>query len=206
MKKLKKVFMLAVIPTTILFNASFAFADTTTTLPSINNLQLMFDQLKTNPEFQNGQLYISAKFVTKSGLMLQWDSETGSFVVGSSGGTVSNPVVVTPPTTTPITLPITNPESTPIDINNEEDTTYNNIFIKKDDLKPILKRDFKTKGGLEITVKNYKICLIYNGKQIFLENNEKYYDVYNNISYYSYNKLLNLFNKYDLDSLSKYKY
>jgi len=101
MKKLKKLFMLAIIPTTILFNASFAFADTN--LPSINNLQLMFDQLKTNPEFQNGQLYINAKFVTQSGLILEWNSETGNFVVGS--GVSGN---ITPPTTTP-TTPIVNP-------------------------------------------------------------------------------------------------
>ena len=200
MKKLKQ-FIITGVTATIMLSSSVAFASTTT-----DKLELMFNQIRNNTEFQDGQLFINAKFVTKSGLILKWDSETDSFVFGSDSG-VSDHFVITPPAnTTPITLPITNPESTPIDINNEEDTTYNNIFIKKDDLKPILKRDFKTKGGLEITVKNYKICLIYNGKQIFLENNEKYYDAYNNISYYSYNKLLNLFNKYDLDSLSKYKY
>ena len=200
MKKLKQ-FIITGVTATIMLSSSVAFASTTT-----DKLELMFNQIRNNTEFQDGQLFINAKFVTKSGLILKWDSETDSFVFGSDSG-VSDHFVITPPAnTTPITLPITNPESTPVDINNEEDTAYNNIFIKKDDLKPILKRDFKTKGGLEITVKNYKICLIYNGKQIFLENNEKYYDVYNNISYYSYNKLLNLFNKYDLDSLSKYKY
>ena len=200
MKKLKQ-FIITGVTATIMLSSSVAFASTTT-----DKLELMFNQIRNNTEFQDGQLFINAKFVTKSGLILKWDSETDSFVFGSDSG-VSDHFVITPPAnTTPITLPITNPESTPVDINNEEDTAYNNIFIKKDDLKPILKRDFKTKGGLEITVKNYKICLIYNGKQIFLENNEKYYDAYNNISYYSYNKLLNLFNKYDLDSLSKYKY
>jgi len=114
MRKLKKLLMLAIIPTTILFNTSFAFADTTTTLPSINNLQLMFDQLKTNPEFQNGQLYVSAKFVTKSGLMLQWNSETGSFVVGGSSG-ASDPIVITP-SATPIINPV---PAQPITVNSD---------------------------------------------------------------------------------------
>jgi len=127
MKKLKKLLMLAVVPTTILFNASFAFADTT--LPSIDKLQLMFDQLKTNPEFQDGQLYVDAKFITKSGLVLEWNSATGSFVVGSGGGTVSDSIVVTPPTTpTPIVNP-TIPEESIVEQISKDSIEYNgNIY------------------------------------------------------------------------------
>ena len=106
MKKLKKLLILAIVPTTILFNASFAFANTT------DKLQLMFDQLKTNPEFQDGQLYINAKFITKSGLILQWNSETSSFVVGSGDEN-----------TTPPTTPIVNPVPAQPIINSSDNVT-----------------------------------------------------------------------------------
>jgi len=117
MKKLKKLIMLTVVPATILFNASFAFANTN--LPSIDKLQLMFDQLKTNPEFQNGQLYINAKFVTQSGLIFQWDSETGNFIFGDSDGSGSG--VITPPATTPIVNP-TLPEEPIVNVDNVTQT------------------------------------------------------------------------------------
>jgi len=95
MKKLKQL-IIAGVTATIMLSSSVAFANTTT-----DKLQLMFDQLKTNPEFQNGQLYINAKFITKSGLVLSWDSETGSFVFGDS----DESGIITPPATTPIVNP-----------------------------------------------------------------------------------------------------
>ena len=122
LSKIKKLLILAIIPTTILFNASFAFADTT-----MDKLQLMFDQVKNNPEFQDGQLYINAKFITKSGLVLQWNSETGSFVVGGGDDNII------PPTTTPIVdEPVINPtepiQNIIIDNNKEvTETTFNGL-------------------------------------------------------------------------------
>jgi len=126
MKKLKKLFMLAVIPTTILFNASFAFANTTT-----DKLQLMFDQVKNNPEFQNGQLYVDVKFITQSGLVLQWDSVTGSFVIGSGSTTIP-----TTPTTPIVNEPVVN--------NPTEQTTQINI----------LKDSIEYNGGTYYTVRD----------------------------------------------------
>jgi len=131
MRKLKKLLMLAVIPTTILFNASFAFADTTT-----DKLQLMFDQVKNNPEFQNGQLYVDVKFITQSGLVLQWDSVTGSFVIGSGSTTIP-----TTPTTPIVNEPVVN---NPVVNNPTEQTTQINI----------LKDSIEYNGGTYYTVRD----------------------------------------------------
>jgi hypothetical protein len=107
----------------VFVNSSAVFADTT-----IDKLELIFNQLKSNPEFQNGQLYLNAKFVTQSGLVLEWDSATGKFVIGQNDNTpISNPIPQQP-TQTP-TSNISPPTQSPISNNNDGFiiTTFNNL-------------------------------------------------------------------------------
>jgi len=119
MKKLKQLIIVGA-TAIILLSSSVTFANTTT-----DKLELMFNQIRNNPEFQDGQLFINAKFVTKSGLILQWDSQTGSFIFSDR----SEKGVVMPPATVP--TPIVNPTlpENPIVIDNNgvTQTTYNKL-------------------------------------------------------------------------------
>lgn len=157
------------------------------------------------PQIINGRTLVPARALAESlGATVEWDGVNRVVSITSrQQGSVATPSVNNVNNTN--NTPADNAVKLPVD--NIQQNINNNIFIKTGDLVTLYDdRMTNENHRLKIDVRNYKIRLTVNNKSILINDNERYYDAYNDLTYYSYNRLLELYTQEQLNSLPHYTF
>jgi predicted nucleic-acid-binding Zn-ribbon protein len=136
-------------------------------------------QCDVPPQNINGRVLVPARFVAEPlGASVEWDGAKNEVRV-SSQKEIQN------------------------DINSDQKEKQ--VYISGEDLANLIhvQREEFIVHGIRQYFPNcgYKTGIRYKNSYIYFENNETHYDLVTNTTYYSYNRLLELFTKKDLDTL-----
>lgn len=159
-----------------LLSSTVAFADNPIRL-FVNGQEIHCD---VPPQNINGRVMVPARFVAEPlGATVEWNGDNNAVVIkGKENKNVNDTTKITP--------------------NN------NTTFIKNSDLYKLFRKE--KEEWYVSTVKYGKPTIENKNGIIIFEDNEIYYDHETDIMYYSYDRLLEIFNKNDLDSLPKYNF
>jgi len=158
-----------------------------------------------SPQIVSDRTYVPLRVISEElGATVEWDGVNRVVSITSrQQGSVATPPVNNVNNTN--NTPADNAVKLPVD--NIQQNINNNIFIKTGDLVTLYDdRMTNENHRLKIDVRNYKIRLTVNNKSILINDNERYYDAYNDLTYYSYNRLLELYTQEQLNSLPHYTF
>lgn len=139
-------------------------------------------QCDVPPQNINGRVLVPARFVAEPlGASVEWDGAKNEVRVNSEKNRTEG-----------------------INTNNNSNQKEKQVFINGYDLTNLI--HVQRGEWIVLGFKQGKYDIYYNNQTIAFESNEIHYDLDKEIRYYSYNRLLELFNKIDLDSLPQYTF
>ena len=172
-------------------------------------------QCLVSPQNVNGYTMVSIRDIaTALGFEIGWDGERNAVVVTSKENSSNNGNSKQVNNNDKSYLPVDpdTVDSNGIDSSNKSATSVTETkiekktFIKQSDLQTIFNDQKTYAHKIFFGAKDGKLTVINNNKTLLFDNNERYYDSKNNIIYYEYNRLLELFSKEQLDSLQHYEF